>query len=36
MAGLTVHDKAGPEKQFLQLLPVIEEGAHDNRNKEGR
>ena len=32
MAGLTVHDKAAPEKQFLQLLPVIEEGAHDNRN----
>ena len=32
MAGLTVHDKAAPDKQFLQLLPLIEKGAHDERN----
>ncbi|HYJ89424.1 MAG TPA: DNA alkylation repair protein [Pyrinomonadaceae bacterium] len=32
MAGLTIHDKAAPDKQFLELLPLIETGAHDDRN----
>jgi 3-methyladenine DNA glycosylase AlkD len=32
MAGLTVHDKAATDKQFLELLPLIETGAHDDRN----
>ncbi|MEK6283025.1 MAG: DNA alkylation repair protein [Acidobacteriota bacterium] len=32
MASLTVHDKAAPDSQFLALLPLIEKGAHDERN----
>jgi 3-methyladenine DNA glycosylase AlkD len=32
MASLTVHDKAAPEAKFRALLPLIEEGAHDERN----
>ena len=32
MAGLTVHDKDAPDARFLQLLPLIEAGAHDDRN----
>ena len=32
MAGLTVHDKAATDAQFLKLLPLIEAGAHDDRN----
>lgn len=32
MAGLTLHDKFAPDSQFLELLPLIEEGAHDERN----
>lgn len=32
MASLTVHDKASPESKFRALLPLIEEGAHDERN----
>jgi 3-methyladenine DNA glycosylase AlkD len=32
MASLTAHDKAATDSQFLALLPLIEEGAHDERN----
>lgn len=32
MASLTLHDKSAPDSQFLALLPLIEEGAHDERN----
>ena len=32
MASLALHDKAAPDKSFLALLPVIEKGAHDQRN----
>jgi 3-methyladenine DNA glycosylase AlkD len=32
MASLTAHDKAAPDSKFLTLLPLIEEGAHDERN----
>ena len=32
MASLVVHDKAAPGPQFLPLLPLIEQGAHDGRN----
>jgi 3-methyladenine DNA glycosylase AlkD len=32
MACLALHDKAAPDKSFLSLLPLIEKGAHDDRN----
>jgi 3-methyladenine DNA glycosylase AlkD len=32
MACLALHDKAAPDKSFLALLPIIEKGAHDERN----
>ena len=32
MAGLAVHDKAASDARFVQLLPVIERGAFDERN----
>lgn len=32
MSTLTVHDKAAHDKQFLDLLPLIEQGARDERN----
>ena len=32
MATLTVHDKAAHDSQFLALLPLIEQGACDERN----
>jgi 3-methyladenine DNA glycosylase AlkD len=32
MAGLAVHDKSAPDREFLKLLPVIEHGAFDDRN----
>ncbi len=32
MASLTGHDKAASDAQFLALLPLIEQGAHDERN----
>jgi len=32
MACLALHDKAAPDKNFLSLLPLIEKGAHDERN----
>jgi 3-methyladenine DNA glycosylase AlkD len=32
MASLVVHDKATPGPRFLALLPLIEQGAHDERN----
>jgi len=32
MASLTVHDKGAPDARFLALLPLIEKGAHDERN----
>jgi 3-methyladenine DNA glycosylase AlkD len=32
MAGLTIHDKSAPDSQYLELLPLIEAGAHDDRN----
>jgi 3-methyladenine DNA glycosylase AlkD len=32
MASLVAHDKAAPDRQFLALLPLIEKGAHDERN----
>jgi 3-methyladenine DNA glycosylase AlkD len=32
MASLSGHDKAAPDSKFLALLPLIEEGAHDDRN----
>jgi 3-methyladenine DNA glycosylase AlkD len=32
IASLTVHDKAALDSQFLDLLPLIEQGAHDERN----
>lgn len=32
MAGLAVHDKSAPDRAFLKLLPVIEQGAFDDRN----
>jgi 3-methyladenine DNA glycosylase AlkD len=31
MSTLTVHDKAAHDKQFLALLPLIEQGARDER-----
>jgi len=32
MASLVVHDKAAPGPRFLAFLPLIEQGAHDERN----
>src|SRR5258705_13058843 len=32
MACLAAHDKSAPDKAFLALLPVIEEGGLDERN----
>jgi 3-methyladenine DNA glycosylase AlkD len=32
MASLVVHDKAAPGARSLALLPLIERGAHDERN----
>jgi len=32
MACLALHDKTAPDKSFLALLPLIEKGAHDERN----
>ena len=32
MACLALHDKAAPDKNFLDLLPLIEKGARDDRN----
>ena len=32
MACLALHDKAASDAQFLDLLPLIEEGAQDDRN----
>jgi 3-methyladenine DNA glycosylase AlkD len=31
MAGLAVHDKAADDRAFMQLLPLIERGAFDDR-----
>jgi 3-methyladenine DNA glycosylase AlkD len=30
--GLTVHDKLAPNRNFLECLPLIEEGALDERD----
>ena len=32
MASLVAHDKAASDDAFLDLLPLIEKGAHDERN----
>jgi 3-methyladenine DNA glycosylase AlkD len=32
MASLAGHDKATPDARFLELLPLIEKGAGDDRN----
>jgi 3-methyladenine DNA glycosylase AlkD len=32
MAGLAVHDKAATDRAFIQLLPLIERAASDDRN----
>jgi 3-methyladenine DNA glycosylase AlkD len=32
MASLVAHDKAARDAEFLALLPLIEQGAHDERN----
>ena len=32
LASLALHDKAAPTERFLALLPMIEEGAKDERN----
>lgn len=32
MASLAGHDSAAHDARFLALLPLIEEGAHDERN----
>ncbi len=32
MAGLAVHDKRTPDREFLRLLPLIERAAFDERN----
>lgn len=32
MAGLAVHDKAAADRAFIQLLPLIEQAATDDRN----
>ena len=32
MACLALHDKAAPDRSFLEFLPLIEKGARDDRN----
>ena len=32
MAALAVHDKQAPDERFLEMLPLIEREAHDERN----
>ncbi len=32
MASVTAHDKSAPDSRFVELLPLIEAGAHDERN----
>lgn len=32
MASLALHDKAAPDSSFRAFLPIIEKGAHDERN----
>jgi 3-methyladenine DNA glycosylase AlkD len=32
MASLVAHDKTAPDAQFMAVLPLIEQGAHDGRN----
>jgi 3-methyladenine DNA glycosylase AlkD len=32
MACLALHDKTAPDESFVALLPMIEKGAHDERN----
>ncbi|MEW6367640.1 MAG: DNA alkylation repair protein [Acidobacteriota bacterium] len=32
VAGLAVHDKAAADRTFIKLLPLIEQGAFDERN----
>jgi 3-methyladenine DNA glycosylase AlkD len=32
MACLALHDKTAPDKSFLAWVPIIEKGAHDERN----
>ena len=32
MACLALHDKAAPDRSFRAFLPLIEKGAHDERN----
>jgi 3-methyladenine DNA glycosylase AlkD len=32
MACLALHDKAAPDKRFLDFLPLVEKGARDERN----
>lgn len=32
MACLALHDKAAPDKRFLEFLPLLEKGAGDKRN----
>jgi 3-methyladenine DNA glycosylase AlkD len=32
MACLALHDKTAPDQNFLSVLPLIEKGAHDERN----
>ena len=32
MACLALHDKAAADRRFLELLPLVEKGAHDERN----
>lgn len=32
MAGLVLHDKEAPDSAFLELFPLIEQGAEDERN----
>jgi len=32
MASLVAHDTAAPDREFPALLPLIEKGAHDERN----
>lgn len=32
MASLALHDKEAPDDRFIKLLPLIEQGANDERN----
>jgi len=32
MAALAVHDKKAPDQRFLEMLPLIEREAYDDRN----